>query len=79
MMSKRDRNVKVLKSVDPDRKITKMLQEVTSLYYCSLSLGLPQLGHIPVPKYFLYFPGYHFRFPPAALPGHKRGHASAGT
>lgn len=42
-------------------------------------LGFPQPGHLPVPKHLICVPGHYLRFPPPAVPGHQRRHASAGT
>jgi len=54
-------------------------RESDFFFLLSCLAGLPQLGHLPVPKYFLCFLRHRFRFPSASLPGHERGHASAGT
>lgn len=43
------------------------------------SPGLPQFGHLLVPEYLVRVLGYHLGFPPPAVSGHQRGHASAGT
>lgn len=42
------------------------------------SPGLPQFGHLLVPEYLVRVLGYHLGFPPPAVSGHQRGHASAG-
>lgn len=46
---------------------------------CLTPVGLPQFGHLSVPEYLIRVPGYHLGFPPPAVSGHQRGHASAGT
>lgn len=43
------------------------------------SLGFPQPGHLPVPEHLICVPGHYLGFPPPAVPGHQRRHASAGT
>ena len=53
-------------------------EPVSASFRPPVTPGLPQPGHLLVAEYLLRVLGHRLGFPPPALPGHQRSHASAG-